>query len=216
MTTKFDTLLAGLHWLGHDSFRLDGPPVIWFDPWKLKGHPAKADLVLVSHEHFDHCSPDDVDKLRGPGTVVLASPAAAVKLPGARVMRAGDQVRLRDITVQAVPAYNLDKFRAPGKPFHPRQAGHVGWIVDFGGLRIYHAGDTDLIPEMRDICCDVALLPVSGTYVMTLDEAVRAARALRPKVAVPMHYGAIVGAETDGASFAERYEGVSLVLKPEG
>ncbi len=209
-----DTLLRGLRWLGHDSFRLEGPPVIYCDPWKLQGHPERADLILVSHDHYDHCSPDDVDKLRGPYTEVLAPLTAANRLGGARIMEPGDRYTLRGVTVEAVPAYNVNKFRAPGQPFHPKEAGHVGWIVEIDGLRVYHAGDTDFIPEMRHIRCDLALLPVSGTYVMTIDEAVKAADAISPRVVVPMHYGDIVGYETDGGMFAASYGGRTLVLKP--
>lgn len=215
MDQRVKDLLAGLHWMGHDSFWLEGPPLTWFDPWKIRGRPPVADLVLVSHDHFDHCSPDDVDKLRGPHTEVLAPPAAALRLGRARAVRPGETVSLRGVTVHAVPAYNVDKFRAPGQPFHPKDAGHVGWVVDYGGVRLYHAGDTDLVPEMCAIECDIALLPVSGTYVMTVEEAVRAANLLCPKVAVPMHYGDIVGYETDGATFAASYGGRSRVLKPE-
>ncbi len=215
MDQRLDALLAGLHWMGHDSFWVEGPPVIWFDPWKLDGRPGPADIVLVSHDHFDHCSPDDVDKLCGPHTEVFAPPAAALKLGGAHAVRVGESVSVQGVEILAVPAYNVDKFRAPGQPFHPKASGHVGWVVDFGGLRLYHAGDTDLVPEMRDIECEIALLPVSGTYVMTIDEAVRAAELISPRVAVPMHYGDIVGYDSDGSMFAASYGGRSLVLKPE-
>ncbi len=215
MNGDLDALLARLHWHGHDSFRLDGPPTIWFDPWKIRGRPPAADIILVSHEHHDHCSPDDVDKLRGPSTVVLAPQAAASKLGMARLMAPGDTARVRGATVQAVPAYNTDKYRAPGQVFHPKAAGHLGWLIEVDGFRIYFAGDTDHIPEMRHILCDLALLPVSGTYVMTIPEAVEAASEFCPRVVVPMHYGDIVGYDNDGAMFAASYSGRTHVLKPE-
>jgi len=210
-----EKILEGLRWLGHDSFQLEGPPLTFFDPWKLKGVLPKADLVLVSHEHFDHCSPDDVDKLRGPQTVILAAPLAAGKLEGARAVRPGETVHACGIDIQAVPAYNLNKFRAPGQVFHPDSAGHVGWILDIGGVRVYHAGDSDLIPEMKGLQVDIALLPVSGTYVMTIDEAIEAAKLISPQVVVPMHYGDIVGSDNDGALFAAGYPGRTVVLQPE-
>lgn len=177
--------------------------------------PPAADIILVSHEHHDHCSPDDVDKLRGPGTVVLAPQPAANKLGMARIMVPGDTARVRGVTIQALPAYNLDKYRAPGQLFHPREAGHLGWLVEIDGFTIYFAGDTDFIPEMNNILCDVALLPVSGTYVMTIAEAVKAAEEFCPRVVVPMHYGDIVGYDNDGAMFAASYSGRTHVLKPE-
>lgn len=212
---KAEDLLKRLHWLGHDSFRLDGPPVIYFDPWKLRGKPPVADLVLVSHEHFDHCSPEDIAKVSGPNTVVLAGGNAAAQLRGARAVRPGDRLTVAGVEVEAVPAYNVNKFRAPGMPFHPRSAGHVGYVVTVEGVRIYFAGDTDAIPEMAQISCDIALLPVSGTYVMTVEEAVEAARMLKPQIVVPMHYGAGIGTPQDGERFAHLYSGRTVVLAAE-
>ncbi len=212
---KPDELVSKLHWLGHDSFRLDGPPVIYFDPWKLHGQQVPADLVLISHDHHDHCSPDDVKKVRGPKTVVVANSSAAAKLPGARAVKPGDRLTVAGVEIEAVPAYNLTKFRSPGVPFHPRDAGHVGYIVTVGGVRLYFAGDTDQIPEMAGIACDVALLPVSGIYVMTAEEAAAAARTINPQIVVPMHYGAGIGTESDGQHFADLYGGQVAILQVE-
>ncbi len=205
-------LLAKLHRLSHDSFRYDGPPVIYFDPWKLAAGSPRADLILVSHEHFDHCSPEDIQKISGPTTVVIAPPVAAEKLPGARILRPGKTTTVGDVTVEAVPAYNVNKFRSPGVPFHPKAAGHNGYIITIGGERLYHAGDTDHIPEMVGFRCNVALLPVSGTYVMTADEAAAAAADIKPDVAVPMHYGDIVGGNADVQRFKELCEQAGIAV----
>jgi L-ascorbate metabolism protein UlaG (beta-lactamase superfamily) len=210
---KPEELVGKLQWLGHDSFRLDGPPVIYFDPWKLKGKQVKADLVLVSHDHFDHCSPDDVKRVRGPQTVVVASSGAAAKLPEARSIKPGDRLAVAGVEIEAVPAYNVNKFRSPGVHFHPREAAHVGYVVTVAGVRLYFAGDTDQIPEMAHIACDVALLPVSGIYVMTAEEAAEAARIIKPQIAVPMHYGAGIGDTGDGQRFAELYGGRVIILQ---
>ena len=206
-------LVERLYWLGHDSFRLAGPPVIYFDPWKLKGQPLPADLVLVTHEHHDHCSPEDVAKISGPDTVVLAGGRAAEEIPGARAVKPGQRLTVAGVEVETVRAYNVNKFREPGVPFHPREADHVGYIVKVGGVRLYFAGDTDQIPEMDDIDCDVALLPVSGTYTMTAEEAAEAARLLHPAIAVPMHYGRHIGQQDDGQRFADLYGGETAILE---
>ncbi len=204
-------LLERLHWLGHASFRLDGPPTIYFDPWKLEGEPPQADIVLVSHEHFDHCSPEDVERISGPGTVIVANPGAAKDLRGdVRVLRPGERTTVGEVEIEAVPAYNTDK------SFHPRQAEHLGFIVTVGGERLYFAGDTDRIPEMADIACDVALLPVGGTYTMTADEAALAAADVGPQVAVPMHWGSgVVGTRDDAERFRSLYGGEVVILEPE-
>jgi L-ascorbate metabolism protein UlaG (beta-lactamase superfamily) len=206
-------LIDRLTWLGHDSFRLEGPPVIYFDPFQLGGDLPPADLVLVSHEHHDHCSPGDVEKVMGPDTLVVANAGSADKLAGARLVRPGDHLAARGVEIEAVRAYNINKFRSPGVPFHPRDADHVGYVVTVEGLRLYFAGDTDHIPEMADVDCDVALLPVSGTYVMTAEEAAEAARTLAPQIVVPMHYGAIVGQSDDAHRLADLYDGQVVILE---
>jgi L-ascorbate metabolism protein UlaG (beta-lactamase superfamily) len=203
-------MTAKLHWHGHDTFRIDGPPVVYVDPYRVPSGLPKADLILITHEHSDHCSPADVARLRGPATVVVAPAAAARMLPGpVEEIAPGDQRTLAGIAVRAIPAYNTDK------KFHPKQAGMVGYLFTVGGVTYYHAGDSDHIPEMTGLRPDVALLPVSGTYVMTAAQAAEAARAIQPKVAVPMHYGAIVGSEADAATFAKLLEGsgIEVVIK---
>jgi len=203
-------MTAKLHWHGHDTFRVDGPPVVYVDPYRLPAGQPKADLILITHDHSDHCSPADVARLRGPATVVVAPAAAAAMLPGPVVEIApGDERTVAGVAVRAIRAYNTDK------KFHPKQAGMVGYLFTVGGVSYYHAGDSDHIPEMAGLRPDVALLPVSGTYVMTAAQAAEAARAIRPKVAVPMHYGAIVGSEADAATFSKLLEGsgIEVVVK---
>ena len=211
------SLLERLHWLGHDSFRLDGPQTLYFDPWKLKSEPTRADIVLINHEHSDHCSPEDVGRISGPGTVIVASQTAAEKLGGeVQVLRPGERTTVAGVEIEAVPAYNVNKFRSPGVPFHPKEAEHVGFVVTVSGERLYFAGDTDHIPEMAGIDCDVALLPVSGVYVMIAEEAAQAAADIRPKVAVPMHYGAgVAGTRDDAERFRELYDGEVVILEAE-
>ena len=197
-------------WLGHDGFRIDAEKTVYFDPYQIEGGPV-ADLILISHEHFDHCSPEDVAKIQGPETVIVTEKDSAKKLTGdIRILKPGEILDLGDVKIEAVPSYNTDK------DFHPRKNGWLGFIVELEGVKVYHAGDADFIPEMKDFDVDIALLPVSGTYVMTADQAVKAALAINPKLAIPMHYGAIVGDMADALNFKKELEGkieVSILEK---
>jgi len=202
---------AKIEWLGHDSFRVSDEVVVYVDPWRLAEGEA-ADVILITHEHYDHCSPDDVKKILGPNTVILTNAASVRLLEEAgvetelRVVEAGDEPEVAGVLIKVLPAYNIDKFRSPGVPFHPRESGHHGYVATIGGQRIYHTGDSDLIPEMDGVGCDVLLVPVSGTYVMTAEEAAEASRVINPKeFAVPMHYGEIVGTEADALRFQELF-----------
>ena len=201
-------MTAMIHWLGHDSFRIDGDNmVIYIDPYKITDGP-KADLILITHDHKDHASPEDVVKIQRSDTVIVAASAAAEKLSGQiRTVKPGDKLDIKGISIEAVPAYNTNKFRSPGVPFHPRESGYVGYIVTVKGTRIYHAGDTDAIPEMKSVRCDVALLPVSGIYVMTAEEAATAAAMIHARIVIPMHVGKGIGSLED----AERFKALSPV-----
>lgn len=205
-------------WLGHDGYRLTNGKSIYIDPYQIK-QGGKADILLITHEHYDHLSLDDVRKVATPETVVVTvalceRELAKVRVRELRTVKPGDRVEVDGVSVEAVPAYNMNKFRAPGQVFHPKQEGRVGFIVTVNGVRIYHAGDTDAIPEMNGLHVDVALLPVSGTYVMTPEEAAEAVTRINPKVAIPMHYGAIVGSEADARRFKQLAKCEVQILKP--
>jgi L-ascorbate metabolism protein UlaG (beta-lactamase superfamily) len=196
-----------IKWLGHDGYRLSNGKTVYIDPYQIK-EEGRADLLLITHEHFDHLSLGDIRRVVTPDTVVVTIPLCEhelgkVRVREVRTVAPGDHVEVDGVPVDAVPAYNLNKFRAPGQVFHPRQDGRVGFVVTLNGVRIYHAGDADAIPEMSNLKVDVALLPVSGTYVMTAEEAAEAVTRLKPKVAIPMHYGAIVGSEADAQRFKQ-------------
>ena len=189
-----------IHWLGHDTIRIDGSTVVIFDPFQLSA-AKPADLILISHDHFDHNSPEDVVKVQKKDSVIVTDETSAKKLPGAKVVAPGDKLTVKGVLIEVGPAYNTDK------EFHPKEAGMLSFVITLDGVRYYHAGDTDFIPEMEKLDVDIAFLPVSGTYVMTADEAIQAARAIKPKVAIPMHYGAIVGTEEDAKKFKKALEG---------
>jgi L-ascorbate metabolism protein UlaG (beta-lactamase superfamily) len=194
-------MIENIHWLGHDTFKITGEKVIYTDPFKIK-KKDKADIILITHEHYDHCSPEDVRKIQGSDTVIVATPDCAEKLSGnVKTVKPGDKITVEGVEIEAVPSYNTNK------PFHPKENNWVGYIFTAGGKRIYIAGDTDYIPEMKDFRVDIALLPVSGTYVMTAEEAVKAALDIKPQIAIPMHYNSIVGSEDDAKRFADALEG---------
>ncbi|WP_373501787.1 MBL fold metallo-hydrolase [Desulfococcus sp.] len=202
-------VLSSIKWLGHDGFAITAGGIrIIIDPYQIEACEP-ADLILITHPHFDHCSVEDIEKIKKPSTVFVTEAESAQKLAGdVRVVQPGDRLTVMGIEIEAVPAYNTNK------DFHPQKNNWLGFILTVDGIRIYHAGDTDLIPEMADFSVDIALLPVSGTYVMTAAEAIEAAKKIRPKVAIPMHYDAIVGTRDDAAKFQAALAGVCEVVVP--
>jgi L-ascorbate metabolism protein UlaG (beta-lactamase superfamily) len=202
-------LLDSTEWLGHSGFRIRARgAVIYIDPYRVEDGP-EADLILVTHGHYDHFSPQDVERLSGPRTWLVAPPAVAERVSGQVLSVTPGEVVERDLVrgveVAAVAAYNTSKRDASGNLFHPREARWVGYELNIYGERLYHSGDTDVIPEMDTVAgVDVALLPVSGVYVMTAGEAAEAARRIQPGVAVPMHWGEHIGTRKDAEAFADR------------
>jgi L-ascorbate metabolism protein UlaG (beta-lactamase superfamily) len=200
-------LLDAVDWLGHSGFRIRaGKANVYIDPYRVAAAAPPADLILITHGHYDHFSPQDVERLTTSTTEVIAPAQVAEKIPGrVKQIRPGDELdpeQIRGISIRAVHAYNTSKRDKEGRPFHPREAGNVGYELNVRGERLYHAGDTDVIPEMDDVAgVDVALLPVSGTYVMTAPEAAEAARRIQPRVAVPMHWGEHLGTRADAVAF---------------
>ncbi len=195
-----------IQWLGHASFRIDGSKAtIYIDPWKLKGSKP-ADIICITHSHFDHLSPEDVEKIRKPSTVIIGPADCEAGFgPAFKEIAPGKSLTVGDVTIEAVPAYNTDK------EFHPKKNKWVGYVVTVDGVRVYHSGDSDVIPEMAEVKPDVALLPVGGTYTMTASQAAEAVKKINPKVAVAMHCGDIVGSLGDRETFASA-AGVPVVI----
>jgi len=203
------TILEHLRYLEHAGFRLDGPPTIYFDPINLRGEVVLADIILISHEHDDHYAPSILKQISTAETVIVANETVAAKLKQAdiageiRVLKAGEETTVGDVVIETVPAYNTDSSH------HPKEAGGLGFIVTWEGERLYFAGDTDRIPEMQAIDCDVALLPIDGTYTMNVQEATQAAADIDPRVAVPMH---IINANPE--EFRALCDCTVVILKP--
>jgi L-ascorbate metabolism protein UlaG (beta-lactamase superfamily) len=179
-----------IKWLGWSGFKVKvSGKTIYFDPVTGE-YDEPGDFILISHSHADHSDLKILSAIRQAGSVVLTSRENQEAVHGTG-MASGESLRFESIVITACPAYNIVRMSKPGVPFHPRGFG-VGWILESGGKTLYHMGDTELIPEMANMGpIDVMLIPISGTYVMDIDEAVKAVRMIRPKVVIPMHYGEI-------------------------
>jgi L-ascorbate metabolism protein UlaG (beta-lactamase superfamily) len=197
----------GIVWTGHAGFRITYENLkIYIDPYKLsKKHEnvSDADIVLITHNHFDHLSIEDLKNIVKETTIVVSAQECLSQLKSLNMKESigidpRNSVKVNDLKVETVPAYNVDK------EFHPKNDKKIGFIIEFGNDRLYHIGDSDMIPEMKDANSTVALVPVSGTYVMTAEEAAKAINELiNPKIAIPMHYGTIVGNKQDAIRFSE-------------
>jgi L-ascorbate metabolism protein UlaG (beta-lactamase superfamily) len=199
-----------ISWLGHDGFKIKDVlhnRVLYIDPYQISDNEP-ADAILITHSHHDHCSIEDIKKISTPKTVILAPADCQSKFQGKMdfrdsvIMNPGKSIIMGNINVEAIPAYNTDK------EFHLKENEWVGYVIDLNSKRIYHSGDSDAIPEMSKLNkIDIAFMPVSGTYVMTAEEAAKALETFEPKLAIPMHYGSIVGDKAD----AERFKQLSPV-----
>ena len=199
-----------LSYLGHSGFLISNEKKIVIDPYNVSDGIEKADLILITHSHYDHCSIKDIQKLSKKGTIIVIPADAQSKITRVeevemQVIEVGDELTFGDVKISAVPAYNIDK------EFHPKSEGWMGYIIKMGNVVIYHAGDSDKIPEMsklsgygKDGNKFVVLLPVSGKYVMNAEEAAEIASLISPTVAIPMHYGAgVAGTLEDAQKFVK-------------
>jgi L-ascorbate metabolism protein UlaG (beta-lactamase superfamily) len=201
-----------IHWLGHATFRIeDGATQIYIDPWKLPAGAPKADVVLITHAHYDHFSAEDIAKVEQPTTMFVAPADVAAKLKGRHVVAAspGGNYTVGGLKLQAVAAYNI------GKEFHKKTENWVGYVVTLSnGTRVYHSGDSDATPEMRAVKTDVAMMPCGGTYTMTAAEVAEAANAFKPAILIPMHWGDIVGSKADAETVAKKFTAGKTVIRP--
>jgi len=225
ITSAIKKNMTEIKWLGWSSFKVKtSGKIIYFDPVTGDCDEA-ADLVLISHSHGDHTDLNILSKIRKPGTIVITSRENRDTVKGIGLVP-GEKHHADGFTVTACHAYNIVRMREPGSPFHPKGFG-LGWIVDTGEKRIYHLGDTELIPEMKETTpVDIMLIPISGYYVMDIDEAVRTVNLVRPKHVIPMHFGEVdvfmggqpahLELKVDPYEFAGKLKGIAevSVLKP--
>ncbi len=194
-----------IKWLGHSSFIVDGENTIYFDPFVLDANPKQADYILITHEHFDHCSPEHVKRIQTDRTRIISTFGCVDKLSGKTNSIKPTEFfnyTFDSLYIAAYESYNADK------PYHPRGDG-VGFLVDFNGTKIYHAGDTDNIKEFANLTkekIDVLLVPIGGKYTMNATEAAEAAKIIKPKVAIPMHYNSAKYGITDVEADVERFK----------
>jgi L-ascorbate metabolism protein UlaG (beta-lactamase superfamily) len=198
-----------LDWLGHSAFKIKTKnKVIFIDPFQISDKD-KADLILLTHSHYDHCSFQDIDKIAKDGTIIICTADSQSKIMRVSkkieivLVEPGKEVSFSDINIKTINAYNTSK------PFHPKSEGWVGYIIFCGETAIYHAGDTDFIKEMASLeeyskkFYLIALLPVDGKFNMNSQEAFKAASIIKPSLALPMHYGSVAGTESDAKKFVE-------------
>ncbi len=187
---------VNLKHLGHSTFKLADGRVIYIDPFMLKSSD-RADIILITHAHYDHCSREDIEKIIKPGTEIFVTPDCQSKVNHfdnvkVTLVEPNKVYSSGNIRIETVPAYNINK------KFHPKANDWVGYVVTVNDKRIYHAGDTDFIPEMKSLKnIDIALLPVGGTFTMDVGEAADAANSFKPKVLIPMHYNVVDGTSAD-------------------
>ena len=192
-------MLEGFTWFKQSAYRWQGDGLtVYIDPWEVTTTDV-ADLIVITHAHFDHFSPDDIAKVSGPRTVVVAPHDIATELSGnVTAVAPGEVLEAAGVHLETVPAYNVVEERLEA---HPKDNRWVGYLLTLGGHTYYHAGDTDRLPELERLRTEVAFLPIGGTYTMDAVEAAGLARAMAPSLAVPMHYGFVVGSREDAETF---------------
>lgn len=206
-------MLENLEVLCHNSIKITGSKVIYVDPFRIKENYKDADYIFCTHSHYDHFSKEDIEKLLKDTTKIItveSSKEEAIEIVGNErviIVEPDNEYNVDNIYFETTYSYNIDK------NFHPKENKWVGFIINLDGTKYYIAGDTDNIPEMQNIKCDVALLPVGGIYTMTVKEAAELATTVNAKYVIPTHYGEIVGEKTDGSKFAELVANKEVLIK---
>lgn len=206
--------IAKMHWFGQASFRIDdNDQHIYIDPFDLPDDSPVADIIFITHGHGDHLSADQIKKIADKNTLIVGPASVeeqlkSLEIPNLKLVNPYDTLEVKQIPVEVVPAYNIKKTK-----YHPKENNWVGYIFTINGTKIYHAGDTERIPEMKKYNCDIALMPLGQTYTMdSVKEAAEAIMDIKPKVAIPMHYGIYEGKSEDAEKFQTYLEGHTDVV----
>lgn len=201
--------------LTHSSIRIADQYIIYVDPFRVDQAVNDADIILITHDHFDHFSEEDIAKVVKEDTILVVpekmkKQASAIRIPNGNLLTVAqkDAIEVHGLRIETVPAYNLVK------PFHPRKAGWVGYILYLDAGKVYIAGDTDLTDENQNVTCDIALVPIGGTFTMNAKKAAELINSIRPKVAIPVHYGSVIGSKSDEEEFlANVDDGIKVEIK---
>lgn len=188
--------------LCHSSIRIKNKNIIYIDPFKIEKNYNDADLIFITHDHYDHYSEEDIDKVINKDTIIIVPNGLLTKLlkkgidkDRIVVVKPNNEYKIDEVSFETIPAYNINK------KFHPKENGWVGYIINLDSTKYYIAGDTDITEENQKVNCDIAFVPVGGTYTMDYIEAASLVNKIEPKVAIPIHYGSIVGTKQDAANF---------------
>ena len=195
-------ILDNIEVLYHSCIKINKEKIIYIDPYHIDKNYNDADIIFITHDHYDHYSEDDIDKVRKFNSIFVIPDDLLPKLLEKGInqeniftLDSGDTEIIDGIKVEAVPAYNTNK------PFHPKDNNWLGYIIEIKGVRYYIAGDTDITEENKKVKCDVAFVPVGGTYTMDFKEAAQLINIIKPKFAIPVHYGSVVGSKQDATDF---------------
>ena len=195
-------MLENVEVLCHSSIKINKEKVIYIDPFKIEKNYNDADIVFITHDHYDHYSEEDIDKVINENTIIIIPEELLTKLLRKGInknavitVESNKEYMVQGIKFETIPAYNTNK------TFHPKENDWVGYIITLDGIRYYIAGDTDITEENRKVKCDVAFVPVGGTYTTDFKEAAQLINEIQPKIAVPIHYGSVVGTKQDATDF---------------
>ena len=195
-------MIEDIEVLYHSSIRISKNKIIYIDPFKIDKNYNDADIVFITHDHFDHYSEEYIDKVINENTTIIIPKELLTKILGKGInknavitVESNKEYMVQGIKFETIPAYNTNK------TFHPKENDWVGYIITLDGIRYYIAGDTDITEENRKVKCDVAFVPVGGTYTMDFKEAAQLINEIQPKIAVPIHYGSVVGTKQDATDF---------------